>query len=240
MRPKTQLDCLTVRHTPAYGHPSPRGDGLTHHIYCQCIIKKSLPRHPLSERGGRRPGCVASSNRQESGCVAPSNNQVLFSVASSNRQESGCVAPSNRQESGCVAQSNNQVLFCVALSNRRESGHSASAVEKGAVICLFFGCFYALTFCISVNNSVFALFCACLCRFCVCRRIPSSFCGLFSGPVVTFLKFFSCFKLLQISGCAALLCFRAKIFFGSLENGCIFALAFASGRGLLKKEAQGH
>ena len=121
-----------------------------------------------------------------------------------------------------------------------KSGHSAPAVEKGAVICLFSGCFYALTFCISVNNSVFALFCACLCRFCVCRRVSRSFCGLFSGSVVTFLKFFSCFKLLQIRYCAALLCFRAKIFFGSLENGCIFALAFASGRGLLKKEAQGH
>ena len=134
-------------------------------------------------------------------------NQVLFSVASSNRQESGCVAPSNRRESGCVAPSNNRFVFCVAPSNRQKSGHSAPAVEKGAAICQFFGCFYALTFCISVNNSVFALFCACLCRFCVCRRIPSSFCGLFSGPVVTFLKFFYCFKLLQISGCAALLCF---------------------------------
>ena len=27
-----------VRHTPAFGHPSPRGDGLTHHICCQYII----------------------------------------------------------------------------------------------------------------------------------------------------------------------------------------------------------
>ena len=152
----------------------------------------------------------------------------------------GCVAPSNSQESGCVAPSNNRVVFCVAPSNRQKSGHSAPAVEKGAAICLFFGCFYALTFCISVNNSISVLFCACLCRFCVCRRVSRSFCGLFSGSVVTFLKFFSYFKLLQISGCAALLCFRAKIFFGSLENGCIFALAFASGRGLLKKEAQGH
>ena len=141
--------------------------------------------HPLLERGGRRPGCVALSNRQESGCFALSNNRVVF-----------CVAPSNRQESGCVA-----------LSNRRESGCVAPAVEKCAVICLFFGCFYALTFCFSVNNSVFALFCACLCRFCVCRRVSRSFCGLFSASCVTFLKFFSCFKSLQISGCAALLCF---------------------------------
>ena len=131
--------------------------------------------HPLSERGGRRPGCVALSNRQESGCFALSNNRFLF-----------CVAPSNRQESGCVAPSNNQVLYCVAPSNRRESGCSAPAVEKGAAICQFFGCFYALTFCISVNNSVFALFCACLCRFCVCRRVSRSFCGLFLSSCVTF------------------------------------------------------
>ena len=27
--------CLIVRHTPAFGHPSPRGDGLTHHFNCQ-------------------------------------------------------------------------------------------------------------------------------------------------------------------------------------------------------------
>ena len=115
-----------------------------------------------------------------------------------------------------------------------------AAVENGCAICLVSGCFLVLTFCASVCNSFFALFCAVVCRFCVCRRVSRSFCGLFSGSVVTFLNFFSCFKLLQISGCAALLCFRAKIFFGSLENGCIFALAFASGRGLLKKEAQGH
>ena len=163
--------------------------------------------HPLSERGGRRPGCVAPSNRRESGCVAPSNRQESGCVAPSNNQVVFCVVPSNRQESGCVAQSNNRVVFIIVLSNRQKSGHSAPAVEKGAAICQFFGCFYALTFCVSVNNSVFALFCACLCRFCVCRCISRSFCGLFSASCVTFLKFFSCFKLLQISGCAALLCF---------------------------------
>ena len=153
--------------------------------YQKWIIKRPLPRHPLSDRGGRRPGCVASSN-----------NRVVFCVASSNRQESGCVAPSN-----------NRVVFSVVLSNRQKSGHSAPAVEKGAAICLFSGCFYALIFCISLNNSVFALFCACLCRFCVCRRVSRSFCGLFLSSCVTFLKFFSCFKLLQIRCCAALLCF---------------------------------
>ena len=150
---------------------------------------------------------VASSNRQESGCVAPSNNRFVFCVVLSNNQVVFWVAPSNRQESGCVAPSINRFVFCVVPSNRQKSGHSAPAVEKGAAICLFFWCFYALTFCISVNNSVFALFCACLCRFCVCRRVSRSFCGLFSASCVTFLKFFSCFKLLQIRCCAALLCF---------------------------------
>ena len=129
-------------------------------------------------------------------------NQVLFSVASSNRQESGCVAPSN-----------NQVLFCVVPSNRQKSGHSAPAVEKGVAICLFFGCFYALTFCISVNNSVFALFCACLCRFCVCRRVSRSFCGLFSGPVVTFLKFFFVFQVVANQWLRSLAVFSGENFF---------------------------
>ena len=119
--------------------------------------------HPLSERGGRRPGCVASSNGQKSGCVAPSNSQESRCVAPSNRQESGCVAPSNRQESGCVV-----------LSNRQKSGCSAPAVEKGAVICLFFGCFYALTFCFSVR--CFALVCA---DFAFVGVFPALFAGCF-------------------------------------------------------------
>ena len=45
----------TVRHTPPFGHPSPRGDGYAVH----CMPNNSLyndtsrpqPRHPLSERG---------------------------------------------------------------------------------------------------------------------------------------------------------------------------------------------
>ena len=105
---------------------------------------------------------------------------------------------SHRQTSrnqGVSHRQNNQVVFSVVPSNRQKSGHSAPAVEKGAAICLFFGCFYALTFCISVNNSVFALFCACLCRFCVCRRVSRSFCGLFSASCVTFLKFFFLFQV---------------------------------------------
>ena len=102
---------------------------------------------------------------------------------------------------------------CVALSNRQKSGHSTPAVEKGAVICLFFGCFYALTFCISVNNSVFALFCACLCRFCVCRRVSRSFCGLFSGSVVTFFENFFLFQVVANQVLRRLAVFWGENFF---------------------------
>ena len=48
-----------VRHTPPLcGTPLREGMGCR----ITLIINKSLPRHPLSERGGRRPGCVALSN----------------------------------------------------------------------------------------------------------------------------------------------------------------------------------
>ena len=32
--------------------------------------------HPLSERGGRRPGCVAPSSIDNPGCVAPSSPHI--------------------------------------------------------------------------------------------------------------------------------------------------------------------
>ena len=113
---------FTVRHTPAFGHPSPRGDGLPHHTYCERIIdyivKKPLPRHPLSERGGRRPGCVAPLNTDVLGCVAPLNidNQ-------------GCVAPSNTDNQGGVALSNTDNPGCVALSNWLSVGSGQSVVS---------------------------------------------------------------------------------------------------------------
>ena len=73
-----------VRHTPACGHPSPIGDGLPHHFNCQWSESVAPPRHPLSERGGRRPGCVALSKSDNPGCVAPSSID-----------NPGCVAPSS-------------------------------------------------------------------------------------------------------------------------------------------------
>ncbi len=86
-----------VRHTPAFGHPSPRGDGLPHHFDCQCLVIVALPRHPLSERGGRRPGCVALSNSDILDCVAP-GVQIL--------KPRGCVASAvQKRRPGCVAPS---------------------------------------------------------------------------------------------------------------------------------------
>ena len=35
MRHTPDCRCLMVRHTPAFGHPSPRGDGLPHRFDCQ-------------------------------------------------------------------------------------------------------------------------------------------------------------------------------------------------------------
>ena len=166
-------------------------------------------RQPIPSRRGVAEG-RGVSHRQTGRNRGVSHRQTIKFCLVSHRQTGRNLDVSHRQTGGNQGVShrqNNQVVFCVALSNRRESGCVAPAVEKGAAICLFFGCFYALTFCISVDNSVFALFCACLCRFCVCRRVSRSFCGLFLSSCVTFLNFFSCFKLLQISGCAALLCF---------------------------------
>ena len=64
--------------------PSPRGDGLPHHIDCQSVINGPLPRHPLSERGGRRPGCVALSNLNKLMRIALSSKHRLCCVALSN------------------------------------------------------------------------------------------------------------------------------------------------------------
>ena len=54
---------LTVRHTPPYGHPSPRGD-VAVAAWMSIGLSNRMPisvlrSHPLSERGARRAGCVA-------------------------------------------------------------------------------------------------------------------------------------------------------------------------------------
>ena len=85
--------------------PRPSATPLREGMGCRIvlIINKSLPRHPLSEGGGRRPGCVALSSRQSSRCVALSNHHSSRCVALSSRQSSRCVALSNRQGTRCIA-----------------------------------------------------------------------------------------------------------------------------------------
>ena len=85
--------------------PRPSATPLREGMGCRIvlIINKSLPRHPLSERGGRRPGCVALSSRQSSRCVALSNHHSSRCVALSSRQSSRCVVLSNRQGTRCIA-----------------------------------------------------------------------------------------------------------------------------------------
>ena len=77
--------------------PRPSATPLREGMGCRIvlIISKSLPRHPLSERGGRRPGCVALSNHHSSRCVALSNHHSSRCVALSNRQSPRCIALSN-------------------------------------------------------------------------------------------------------------------------------------------------
>ncbi len=77
-----------VRHTPAFGHPSPRPSAtpLREGMARQRFIdnQNDAAAHPLSERGGRRLGCVAPSNTDNQGCVEPSNTDNPGCVALSN------------------------------------------------------------------------------------------------------------------------------------------------------------
>ena len=69
-----------VRHTPPFGHPSPRGDGAVavwmYRYVTNCLAYNVLRSHPLSERGegtasgrsdseavNKRAGCVAQPSK---------------------------------------------------------------------------------------------------------------------------------------------------------------------------------
>ena len=69
-----------VRHTPPYGHSSPRGDGAVAawmSVYlCKSVPINGLRSHPLSERGARRAGCVALSNPMRRICN-PTNIKTI-------------------------------------------------------------------------------------------------------------------------------------------------------------------
>ena len=220
--------CFIVRHTPAFvfvhrfaigtatgSSFSPLREGMARQRFLDNTLTIYVMRQPIPSRRGVAEG-RGVSHRQTIKLCFGSHRQTGRNRGVSHRQNNRvvfCVVLPNRQESGCVAPSNNRFVFCVVLSNRQKSGHSAPAVEKGAVICLYFGCFYALTFCISVNNSVFVLFCACLCRFCFCRCVSRSFCGLFSGSVVTFLKIFFLFQVVANQWLRRIAVFSGENFF---------------------------
>ena len=74
-----QCEDLTVRHTPAFGHPSPRGDGLPRHTYCQGIcqgvvnaLSKSRCR-AIPSRRGVAEGRGVSHSQAQIAIHAPSN-----------------------------------------------------------------------------------------------------------------------------------------------------------------------
>ena len=53
--------CLMVRHTPAFGHPSPRGDGAAAahwQLWVNGDNQSDAAAHPLSERGWRGSGTL--------------------------------------------------------------------------------------------------------------------------------------------------------------------------------------
>ena len=192
-----------VRHTPPL-RGTPLREGMARQRFLDNTLTIYVMRQPIPSRRGVAEG-RGVSHRQTGRNRGVSHRQTIKLCLVSHRQTDRNLDVSHRQ--------NNQVVFSVVPSNRQKSGHSAPAVEKGAAICLFFGCFYALTFCISVNNSVFALFCACLCRFCVCRRVSRSFCGLFSASCVTFLKFFFLFQVVANQVLRRLAVFSGENFF---------------------------
>ena len=141
-----------MRHTPAFGHPSPRGDGLPHHFECQYLAIVALPRHPLSERGGRRPGCVAPSipkyltvnskvSHHQVKSIAPSipkcrtinpkvSHPQFQSVASLTSKMHPAVSPIKRcflvgTNTGCCPLVVRLMSACCPLLKRTTSGHQA-------------------------------------------------------------------------------------------------------------------
>ena len=121
---------LMVRHTPAFGHPSPRGDGLPHHFECQCLVIVALPRHPLSERGGRRPGCVAPSIPKCRTINSKLSHPQSQSVASLTSKMHPAVFPIKRcllvgTNTGCCPLVVRLMSACCPLLKRTTSGHQA-------------------------------------------------------------------------------------------------------------------
>ena len=68
-----------VRHTPAFGHPSPRGDGLTHHIDNQQLSMVRCRAIP-SRRGVPRSGGVCRTIKPISFWVCRTIKPISFWV----------------------------------------------------------------------------------------------------------------------------------------------------------------
>ena len=91
-----------VRHTPAFGHPSPRGDGAAAQHLPIIDDQNDASAHPLLERGGRRPGCVAPSSHRKGvshrqAIAKVLHYQAIAKVCCTVKPLQRCVAPSSRK-----------------------------------------------------------------------------------------------------------------------------------------------
>ncbi len=120
---------LRVRHTPAFGHPSPRGDGLPRHTDCQSIVNalsKSRCRAIPSRRGVAEGRGVSHCQAIALVCciVKPSHWCVALS--------SHRIGVSHCQVFATVCRSVKPSHWCVALSSLRDGVSHCQAI---ALVC---------------------------------------------------------------------------------------------------------
>ena len=139
--------CLIVRHTPPL-RGTPLREGMARQRFLDNTLTIYVMRQPIPSRRGVAEG-RGVSHRQTGRNRGVSHRQTIKFCLVSHRQTGRNLDVSHRQTGGNQGVShrqNNQVVFCVAPSNRQKSVHSAPAVEKCAVICLFFLVFLCLNF----------------------------------------------------------------------------------------------
>ena len=133
----SQLERL-MRHTPAFvfihrfaigtatgSSFSPLREGMARQRYIDNQIdnQNDAAAHPLSERGGRRPGCVAPSNIDNPGvshrqtstirCVSHRQASTILVCRIIKHRQSWCVAPSSIDNPGCVALSSQSITIII-------------------------------------------------------------------------------------------------------------------------------